>query len=49
MALPRPNKSENRYQFMNRCINTVVTKRDYPDADERVTVCSAIWKEDTQE
>jgi len=49
MPLPKPNKGENRYQFMNRCINAVVTKRDFPDPDQRVAVCSAIWKEETQE
>jgi len=47
MPLPKPNKGENRYQFMHRCINAVVTKRDFPDADQRVAVCSAIWKEET--
>ena len=47
MPLLKPEKSENRYQFMHRCINHVITKREFPDADQRVAVCSAIWKEET--
>jgi hypothetical protein len=47
MPLPKPNKGENRYQFMHRCINNVITKRDFPDPEQRVAVCSTIWKEET--
>jgi hypothetical protein len=48
MPLPKPEKSENRYQFMHRCINNVIVKRDFEDPEQRIAVCSNIWKEETE-
>lgn len=47
MPLPKPDKGETRYEFMHRCINAEVSKEEFPDVDQRLAVCSAIWKEET--
>jgi hypothetical protein len=49
MPLPKPNKSENRYLFMNRCVNSVIAKRDYEDPEERIRACELIYQQTIKE
>jgi len=46
MPLPKPKRDETRYRFIDRCINDVTIKREYPDPDQRIAVCSTIWKQE---
>ena len=43
MPISDPNGKENQYQFMNRCMTSVVGNRDYPNEDQRCAVCAKMW------
>jgi len=47
MPLPKPKSGEKKGTFIIRCINDEVMKREYPERDQRVAVCYAIYKEES--
>jgi HK97 family phage prohead protease len=44
MPIPKPNKDEQRQDFINRCMGNDVMVSDYPNNDQRMAVCSVIWR-----
>lgn len=45
MPLPKPNKDEEKQEFLQRCMNNKTTKKEFPDNDQRIAVCEKIWDE----
>ena len=43
MPISKPDLRENQYQFMNRCMTSVVGNRDYPNEEQRCAVCAKMW------
>jgi len=43
MPIGKPNGKENQYQFMNRCMTSVVGNRDFPNEKQRCAVCAKMW------
>lgn len=41
MPIPQKRSNESRDEFVERCMNDEVMKREYPDTDQRYAVCSA--------
>jgi len=44
MPLPKPKQNETRKDFMQRCMNNSVMITEYKDANQRIAVCSSIFK-----
>ena len=40
MPLPTIKKDETRDQFIERCMQDTVMKKEYPDARQRLAVCA---------
>lgn len=45
MPLPKPNKRENRGDFVSRCIQELNDKGEMKDNNQRIAVCYTQWKE----
>lgn len=39
MPLPSPKPTEDRSEFISRCVRDKVTKSEFPDMRQRVAVC----------
>lgn len=39
MPLPTPDKNESMSKFISRCMGDSVTKKEFPDRDQRASVC----------
>ena len=48
MPLPRPNKGENKKDFLSRCMGNDVMKKDFKENPQRIAVCYNQWKEHTK-
>lgn len=44
MPLPKPRRQEQRKNFIKRCMGANIMKREYPDNDQRMAVCSTQWR-----
>lgn len=44
MPLPVPREEERESEFISRCMDNDITKRDFPDSKQRVTVCYSQWR-----
>ena len=44
MPLPIPRKEEKESEFISRCMNDEVTRREYPDGKQRVAICFSQWR-----
>ena len=44
MPLPKPNKDENKSEFIDRCMSDEVMISEYPDNDQRYAICETQWK-----
>lgn len=40
MPLPQRNKDEDAKKFVNRCMSSDKMKKEFPDPDQRVAVCT---------
>jgi len=45
MPLPEPRATEDRADFMTRCMSDDVARREFPDAIQRMAVCVTQWEE----
>jgi len=39
MPIPQPNQGEHEKEFVQRCMIDKKMKKEYPDIDQRYTVC----------
>lgn len=46
MPLPKPNKTENENEWMDRCMSNETMKEEFSDIDQRVAVCKDIWRKE---
>ena len=44
MPLPKPKVNESRKDFMQRCMNNNVMINEYRNANQRIAVCSSLFK-----
>lgn len=44
MPLPKPNKGENRKDFMSRCIADPIMIKEYKNTDQRLAICSVQFR-----
>lgn len=44
MPLPKPGKSEKKEVFLNRCMSNDRMKSEHKENNQRLAVCSALWK-----
>ena len=49
MPLPKPTPSENRKDFIQRCMSDSVTVSEFPNRDQRLAVCSTQYRDNYQE
>ena len=40
MPLPKITPTEDRQEFIKRCMNDVVMKSEYPNAKQRLAICA---------
>lgn len=39
MPIPKPNNTETQKDFIQRCMNDNVMINEYPDKDQRYSIC----------
>lgn len=44
MPLPKPHPTEERYNFIKRCMSDQKMKSEYPKEFQRLAVCSTQYK-----
>jgi len=44
MPLPKPNKDENKDDFISRCMKNDVMNKEYSDNSQRAAVCYSQWR-----
>jgi len=45
MPLPTPKRGEKRQDFIKRCMDNSVMKREFKDKDQRLAVCHSVWSD----
>jgi hypothetical protein len=45
MPIPKPNKSESKKDFIQRCMEDNVMVSEYQNTDQRLAVCSTTYEE----
>jgi|SanBayMetagenome_1026888.scaffolds.fasta_scaffold54373_3 hypothetical protein len=45
MPIPKPNKSESKKDFVQRCMEDNVMVSEYQNTDQRLAVCSTTYEE----
>lgn len=45
MPIPKPNKNEEKKDFVQRCVTDEKMKSEYTDIDQRLAVCSSAFEE----
>lgn len=45
MPIPQPNKTENKKEFVIRCMSNDTMIKEFPDTDQRLAVCSSTYEE----
>ena len=45
MPLPKPKPDEERSEFIPRCMSSQIMEDEFPDSDQRVAVCSQLWRD----
>lgn len=49
MPIPKPNDTESRHDFLARCMSDATMQSEYPEAAQRLAVCSSQIKTKFQE
>ena len=49
MPLVKPKDKEKREDFMSRCMRDETSTSEYPNADQRLAVCSSQFKKNNKE
>lgn len=44
MPIPEPKEEEKEKEFLNRCFNSKVMKKEFPDKGQRWAVCNSKWE-----
>ena len=44
MPLPKPRPSENRDEFVSRCMGDTTMNNDFPSNGQRFAVCLSQWE-----
>jgi uncharacterized protein len=47
--MPEPNATEDREEWLSRCMGDAEAVADYPDSDQRFAVCVSKWEERSDE
>ena len=42
--MPKPNKGEQKEDFLQRCMSSEEANKDYPDQKQRYAVCLSFWE-----
>jgi hypothetical protein len=45
MPIPQPNKTENKQEFVIRCMSNDTMIKEFPKQDQRLAVCSSTFEE----
>lgn len=45
MPIPKPRPTEEREDFINRCMGDDVMVDDFPNNAQRFAVCASAWRE----
>lgn len=50
MPLPRPRKTEEKEEFVSRCIATMTREEsdEFPDRKQRAAICYSQWNRDAE-
>lgn len=48
MPLPKPRTNESESDFFDRCIIDAEVRREFPETDQRIAVCSALFEGQTK-
>ena len=43
MPLPKPKDSENKDQFLERCLSSASIQNEFSSQDQKLAVCNALW------
>lgn len=49
MPIPQPNKTENKKEFVMRCMSDETMNKEFPDTDQRLAVCSTTYEENLKD
>tara|TARA_R110002020_G_scaffold19117_8_gene66483 strand:+ start:1315 stop:1491 length:177 start_codon:yes stop_codon:yes gene_type:complete len=49
MPLPIKKDGENKNKFMQRCITSLTSKKEFKDIKQRIAVCNSQWKKKDEE
>lgn len=49
MPLPEPKNGESRSDFISRCMIDKITRREFPDGEQRFAICNALWDQKKNE
>ena len=44
MPIPTPEKGEKKQDFISRCMDNEVMKREFPKGEQRVAVCYSSYR-----
>lgn len=44
MPLPNPKPTEEREEFLRRCMSDDIMKKEYPNNAQRLAVCAVQWR-----
>ena len=44
MTIPKPKKYETNKEFIKRCMGNAAMNQDYPNKNDRYTVCEFVFK-----
>jgi hypothetical protein len=45
MPIPSPNKGQSKKKFMESCMSSDTTNKEFPDQKQRAAVCNSKWEE----
>lgn len=48
MPLPKPNPSESKQEFLDRCLSNPTMNKDFPDNSQKYAVCLSQWSEERE-
>ena len=49
MPLVKPKDKEKREDFISRCMRDETSTNEYPNPDQRLAVCSSLYKKNNKE
>lgn len=49
MPIPQPEESEDKSEFVSRCMSDETMRTEYPDVNQRYAVCQNQWERNGDE